>query len=371
MKKLRIGQIAPLNVPIPPPKYGGTERIIHALCNGLTDLGHEVFIFATKDTDVKANVIPVIEHCIWSNDIRETTPYNAYAMAVIAKEIRRLKLDIVHDHVGPFSTVLYGSLDIPIVHTLHVPLSDPRVFAYKKLNCNLISISDNQRKYAPDLNYVSTVYNCTDLNTFKFVPRPKDHLLFIGELVERKGVKEAIITAKNLKFNLLVAGRVPLQTPSQIDDYIFYDNNVRQEFNENAIKYVGEVDSQKAATLYGEAKINLFPISWEEPFGLVMIESMATGTPVVAYANGSVPEVIKDGITGFIINSSDSNIRGKWIIKKTGIQGMMEAVQKIYSMSEEEYKKMRINSRKHVEDNFAPDRMVNDYLAVYEKVIKK
>lgn len=371
MRKLRIGQIAPLNVPIPPPKYGGTERIIHTLCNSLVDSGQEVYIFATNDTQIKAKVIPVIDHCLWSNDIKETTPYNAYAMSVIAKEARRLKLDILHDHVGPFSTVLYGSLDIPMVHTLHVPLTSPRVYAYKKLNCNLISISDNQRKFAPELNYIATIYNCTDTDLFAFNPAPKNYGLFLGELVERKGVREAVDIAKRMNLNLKVAGRIPLQTRSQIDDFLFFKKYIKPELNKGKIKNVGEVDSRQAAKLYGEATVSFFPINWEEPFGLVMIESMSTGTPVVAFAKGSVPEVIKDGETGFIINSSADDIRGDWIIKKTGIDGMIEAVNRIYNMPKDEYSRMRNACRKHVINNFSAERMTKGYLAAYEKVIKQ
>jgi len=371
MKKLRIGQIAPLNVPIPPEKYGGTERVIDALCKGLWGKGHEVFLFAANDAKTKGHIIPITPKSLWTNEIKETVPYYAYEMAVIARESPRLKLDILHDHLGPFSLALYGSINIPIIHTLHVPLNSHRAWAYQKLNSKLISISNNQRKDAPNLNYIGTIYNSTDTNLFRFNPISKDYSLFLGELAERKGVWEAIAVAKKMKVKLLIAGRVPLQTPSQIKDYLFFQKKIKPNFNRGNIKYIGEINSEKASQVYGNAKVSLFPIRWEEPFGLVMIESMATGTPVIAFAHGSVPEVIKDGETGFIINYSNQDKRGDWIIKQTGIKGMCEAVKKIYSMSEKEYAKMRRNCREHIEKNFTIQRMIDEYEKIYYKIINK
>ena len=218
------------------------------------------------------------------------------------------------------------------------------------------------------MNYVATIYNGTDTNLFRFNPNPKDYLLYLGELVERKGVREAILAAKKIKLKLVIAGRVPLQT-SQIKDYSFFQKYVKPELNRGRIEYAGEVASEKTSELYGNAKATLFPIRWEEPFGLVMTESMSCGTPIIAFARGSVPEIIKDGETGFIVNSSDNDIRGNWIIKKTGVEGMIEAINRIYDMPEKEYLEMRKNCRKHVEKNFTLERMVDEYEKVYKRII--
>lgn len=369
MKKLRIGQIAPLNVPIPPKKYGGTERIIDALCRGLSKRGHKIFLFAAADAKTGGQIIPIVPKSLWTNKIKEAAPYYSYEMNIILRQTSRLKLDILHDHLGPLSLALYGGINIPIIHTLHVPLNKDRAWAYKKLSSKLISISNNQRKGAPQLNYVATIYNGTDTNLFRFNPNPKDHLLYLGELVERKGVREAILAAKKLKLKLVIAGRVPLQT-SQVKDYSFFQKYVKPELNRGRIEYTGEVVSEKVSKLYGDAKATLFPIRWEEPFGLVMTESMSCGTPIIAFARGSVPEIIKDGETGFIVNSSPSDIRGNWVVKKTGIDGLGEAVDRIYAMPEKEYRQMRENCRKHVEKNFTIERMVDEYEKVYQKIIK-
>ncbi|MBU4023278.1 glycosyltransferase family 4 protein [Patescibacteria group bacterium] len=371
MKKLRIGQIAPLNVPIPPKKYGGTERIIDALCRGLSMRGHKIFLFAAADAKTGGKIIPIIPKSLWTNKINEATPYYSYEMSVILQKSPRLKLDILHDHLGPFSLALYGGgLNIPILHTLHVPINKDRAWAYQKLNSKLISISNNQRKGDPRLNYIATIYNGTDTNLFRFNPNPKNHLLFLGELVERKGVREAILVAKKLKLKLVIAGRLPLQI-SQTKDYSFFQKYIKPELNHGRIEYAGEVASEKTSKPYGDAKTTLFPIRWEEPFGLVMTESMACGTPIIAFASGSVPEIIKDGETGFIINFSPSDRRGNWIIKKTGIEGLCEAVNKIYGMPKEEYQKMRENCRKHVENNFSIEKMVDEYEKIYYKIVRR
>lgn len=371
MKKLRIGQVAPLNVPIPPKKYGGTERIIDALCCGLSKRGHEIFLFSAGDAKTSGTIIPITPKSIWSNKIGETTPYYSYEMAVVAQKAKKLGLDILHDHIGPFSLSLYGHLNMPILHTLHVPLNKNRVWAYKKLHSKLISISNNQREFAPKLNYVATIYNGTDTNFYKFNLKPKNYFLFLGELVERKGVREAILIAKHLGLKLLIAGRVPLQTSSQIKDYLFFQKYVKPEFNHNNIKYVGEIDKKRTVEIYGQAKATFFPICWEEPFGLVMTESMSCGTPVIAFARGSVPEIIKDEKTGFIINFSNNDLRGSWAIKKTAIGGMMEAAKRINNMQEENYLEMRKNCRKHVEENFSIEKMVDHYEKIYFKLCQR
>ncbi|MCX6760317.1 MAG: glycosyltransferase family 4 protein, partial [Candidatus Nealsonbacteria bacterium] len=341
------------------------------LCRWLTERGHKIFLFAAADAKTKGKIIPIVPQGLWTNKIQETTSYYSYEMNVVLKQSPGLKLDILHDHLGPFSISIDGNLDIPIVHTLHVPTTKHRAWGYQKLNSKLISISNNQRKDAPRLNYISTIYNGTDTNLFGFNSKPNNYLLFLGELVERKGVREAILAAKKLRLKLLIAGRIPLLIPSQIKDYSFFEKHVKPELNRESIKYVGETASEKTAKLYRNAKATLFPIRWEEPFGLVMTESMSCGTPIIAFAMGSVPEIIKDGETGFIVNSSPFNMRGSWIIKKTGIEGLCEAISRIYNMPKEEYQKMRENCRKHVEKNFAPERMVDEYEKIYYKILNK
>lgn len=348
MKKLRIGQIAPLNLPIPPPKYGGTERIIYSLCEGLTKKGHEVILFGAGDSKTKARLFPLIPRSLWAiKRKKEATPYFAYEMARIAKEAKRLKLDILHDHLGPWALALYGQINIPILHTLHVPLNKDRAWAYRKLKANLVSISNNQRKVAPNLNYVATIYNGIDVKNFPFSGFPKNHLLFAGELAKRKGILEAIKVAKVVRMKLIIAGRVPSR--EQKMDFQFFKTLIQPQFKNKNITYLGELSEKNLNRVYSHAKAVLFPIKWEEPFGLVMIESMASGTPVIAFRRGSVPEVIKNGKTGFIVRN---------------INEMAEAVKKIDRIN-------RAECRRWVEEKFSVEKMIDDYERLFFKLVEK
>ena len=180
-----------------------------------------------------------------------------------------------------------------------------------------------------------------------------------------EAVNISLKAEKKMKF----AGSISMDETDQN----YFNSDVMSKINNNKhlIEYHGFIPRDKIGTFYGSSKLTLFPIQWEEPFGLVMIESMATGTPVIGFARGSVAEVIRDGETGFIINPSADDIRGNWIIKKTGIEGMIEAVKRIYSMPEAEYSNMRRNCRKHVEENFSIKHMVDEYEKAYNKILSK
>jgi len=338
MKKLRIGQISPINLPVPPQKYGGTEKIIYWLCEGLTKRGHEVFLFAAEDSKVSCHLCPIIKKSLWAFQHKESDPYYAYEMTVIAKKTKELKLDILHDHLGPWSLALYGQINIPIIHTLHVPIeSKDRVWAYGKLNSKLVSISNAQRKPAPGLNYIATIYNGIDIENFRFNNKPKNHFVWVGELSPRKGILEAIKIAKLAKIKLIIIGRIPPST--QGGDYQFFQKYVKKELNKDNIVYVGEVYRGTVGRYYRNAMAFLNPLQWEEPFGLTMIESMACGTPVIALRRGSVPEIIVDGKTGFIVNT---------------LNEMVAAIKKINQIN-------RKDCRAHVEENFTIKHMVDRY----------
>lgn len=349
MKKLRIGQISPINLPIPPKKYGGAEKIIYWLCEELTKKGHEVFLFATGDSKVSCHLCPVIEKSLWTFQHKDSAPYYAYEMAVIARKAKELKLDILHDHLGPWSLTLYGQINIPIIHTLHIPIeSKDRIWAYKKLNSKLVSISNAQRKPAPDLNYVATIYNGINVKNFHFNNKPKNHFIWVGELSPRKGILEVIKVAKLTKIKLIIAGRIP--PPTQGKDYQFFQKYVKKELNKGNITYVGEVQRRTIGRYYRNARAFLYPLQWEEPFGLVIVESMACGTPVIAYRRGSMPELIKSGETGFVV--------------KSDLNKLIEAMEKINQID-------RALVRKEVEERFSKERMVDDYEKVYYKLCRK
>ena len=258
--------------------------------------------------------------------------------------------------------------DTPIVVTIHSVPEVKEIVSDVVKNYNFddrffVSISDKQREFFP-YSFTSTVYNGIDLNLFKFNEDGGDDMIFTGRLRKIKGIREAIETAIRTKKKLTFHGKTSSENAfvqSEIDPLVNQHSDL--------ISYLGFIARAKLEEFYGQGKLILVPIQWEEPFGLVMIEAMACGTPVIAFAKGSVPEVIKDGVTGFIVNSSDKDIRGDWIIKKTGIEGLCEAVEKIYAMPKEEYLKMRKNCREHVEAYFTVENMADNYEKVYNKAM--
>ncbi len=355
MKKLRIGQISPINLPIPPKKYGGTEKIIYWLCQKLHERGHKVFLFGTGNSKVNCKIIPIVKKGLWEVKQKNSNHYYNVEMAIVTQKARELKLDILHDHLGPASLPLTG-LDIPIIHTLHVPFKGKhRIWAYNKLNSKLVSISNNQRKPAPKLNYMATIYNGIDIDSFTFNPKPKNHFIWVGELSPRKGILEVIQIAKKAKIKLLIIGKIP--PARQRDDYRFFKKYVEKELNKGNIRYLGEFTRKTIVKYYQNAKAFIYPLQWEEPFGLTMTESMACGTPVIAFKRGSVPEVVKNGKTGFVIKPTDKN-------GKPNYRDFILAIKKIDQID-------RKDCRKWVEENFSIKKMIDNYEKLYYKLVKK
>jgi glycosyltransferase involved in cell wall biosynthesis len=353
MKKLRIGQISPLNLPVPPKKYGGTERIIFWLCEEFKKKGHEVFLFGTGDSKVSCRLIPIVKKSLWIARPKESTPYYAFEMAEIAKKTKELKLDVLHDHLGPWSLVLYGQVKIPIVHTLHVPFrTKDRIWAYKTLKSKLVSISFSQRKPAPNLNYVANIYNGIDISNFSFSKKPKDYFFWAGELSPRKGILEVIKIAKKAKIKLKIAGRIP--PPRQKKDYDFFNKYIKKELNKGKVQYVGELSFKKLPFYYRNAIAFLNPLQWEEPFGLVMIEAMSCGTPVIAFKRGSVQELIKNKVTGFVINPFKKG--------KQNFDDFIEAIKNVGQIKRE-------NCRKWVKENFTKEKMATEYEKLFFKLL--
>jgi len=355
MRKLRIGQISPLNLPVPPIKYGGAEKIIYFLCEKLREKGHNVYLFGTENSKVSCYNIPILKKGLWETKPKDFIPYYMYQMAVIAKKTKELKLDVLHDHLGPIALALYGQANVPIIHTLHTPFKNiDRPWAYRKLNSKLVSISFAQRKPAPNLNYVANIYNGIDVNNYPFNQRPKNYFLWVGELSPRKGIYEVIKIARKAKIKLILVGRIP--PPQQTDDFMFFEKYIKKELNKNGIKYEGEKTPRELKKYYKNARGFLFPLQWEEPFGLTMIESMICGTPVIAFKRGSVPEVVKQGKTGFVVKPFLES-------RRSNLVGFIEAIKKIDKIK-------RKDCRKWVEKKFTIGKMVDDYEKLFFKVSK-
>ena len=379
MVKLKIALLAPLKRPITLQTTVSRNRVILELAQGLTKRGHSVTIFGTSDSQVPnveiVGVIPkgLIDLPPSENPFYTDTAHITHAVMKLISEQKRF--DVIHNHMYPEFLPLIGSnlFEKPLVTTVHSQVTPELKMALSDTygSSVLVSISECARK-ALNLNS-RLVYNGIDTNFF--VPNSdvlKSYLLFVGRMskakkdgrfIDPKGVTNAIEVAQKTGESLKIAGN--------IEDNKFYDELVALHLS-NTIELIGGISSEQQLTreqireLYQKAKAFLFPINWEEPFGLVMIEAMACGTPVIAYNRGSVSEIVRDGLTGFIVDPSDQQVQseGKWIIKKKGVEGLVEAVKRIGEID-------RRVCRKHAEDNFNVSKMVENYERLYREIIEE
>src|SRR3989339_1308534 len=369
MKKLRIAQIAPFWFDVPPKNYGGTERIVSYVTEELVKRGHEVTLFATENSQtnaklispVKSNLTKLIEYYCDPN-------FNAINTFVNAHVFKNANdFDIIHSHSYYFSFFFCNLVKTPVIHTLHNQLPRTRetenelMRQYK--NLNYISISNEFRSHF-DLNYIDTVYHGIDLKYFTFNEMGGENLFWMGRASKNKGEDDAVVVAKKTNKELLLGASIRKDTEE------YFEKNIKPHLSDK-IKLIPNITFEETQKYYGGSKAFIFPVKWKEPFGLIMIESMACGSPVIAYSRGSVAEIIKDGVTGYLVNPSDEEKTGDWIVKKTGIDGLCEAVERLYSMPQEEYSKMRQDCRARVEQLFTVEKMVDNYEKVYYEILNK
>lgn len=355
-KKLRIAQLILPWIPLPPQKYGGTERIVSFLTEGLVKRGHDVTLFSTGDSKTSAKLEFVFKKALGLQpNVFKTLGSSFYPLMHVANCFEMWeKFDIIHSHAQFLGLPFAPIVKTPSLHTFHISFDTANaelkdlLARYKHLN--FTSLSNAQR--VPDLNFVKTVYNGVDTQKFKPLTGAKrDYLFWTGRLTDKKGAGEAIQVAKNLKIPLILAGK--------ITDEEFYKAHIEKEIDGKLIRYVGELTEEEMIGYYQNAKLLLAPVKWNEPFGLMLTEAMACGTPVVAFANGAIPEVIKDNATGFVVPQT------------AGANGLTEAAKKIYALPDAEYQSMADNCRQHVENNFTLDKMVDGYESLYHQLIAK
>jgi glycosyltransferase involved in cell wall biosynthesis len=363
-------KIPPLFEDIPQGYSGAPEKIMSVITEGMVKKGHDVTLFASGDSQTNARLVSVTQHATAFDPPIDKKQYHEFEYLLISTCYRMAKekqFDIIHSTFDTRSAYYSPLVATPTVSTLHSPLDDPvrqRILPHFANTQYYISISNAQRKPLPQLQYIQTIYHGIDTSAMTFSKTiDSDYMLFVGRIVPDKGIESGIVVAQKLKRKLYLIGSVNETSE-------FWTELVKPSIDNTLINRLGYIPKDEVNHFYQNAKLFLFPIQWEEPFGLVMIEAMACGTPVVAYARGSVPEVIKDGETGFIVNSSDDDIRGEWVTKKTGIDGLCEAVERIYAISENDYRQMRRNCRAHVEKNFTVERMVNNYEKVYQQILQ-
>lgn len=356
---MKIAQIAPIWTSIPPAKYGGAEKIISLLTDELVDRGHDVTLFAAGDSKTKAKLFSV---CKDSPGLTKDAQMNIvnnmnHFFNMFEALEKQNDFDIIHWHLSKDITpIMFANITkTPSVITIHnhfyeneMKQMEP-IFDHYKSFKNFVSISNFHRKYFP-FNFLNTVYNGIDLNEFDFNDNPSDYMAWIGRFEYPKGIDTAIQAAMDLKIKLKIA--------APQDDNSFFKEKVEPFLNNEFIEYVGEIDSIERNKLLKDAKVFINPIRWDEPFGLVVPEANACGTPVVAYGRGAMNEIIKENINGNVV-------------EKDNYEALIGMIKKIYSLPEEEYKTLRKNSRKHVEENFTYQIMTKNYEKVYEKIKKR
>ncbi|MBD2293432.1 glycosyltransferase family 4 protein [Anabaena sphaerica FACHB-251] len=342
---MRIAQIAPLWERVPPPAYGGIELVVGLLTDELVRRGHEVTLFASGDSLTLAKLVSVHPRALrLDSTIKDTSVYELLQLASVYEKAD--EFDVIHSHMGHIPLAYSKLVKTPTVHTLHGIFTpdNEKIFKYAK-NQPYISISDSQREPKLGLNYEATVYNGIDVSSYEFYSQPVDppYLAFLGRISPEKGPHLAIEIAKKTGWQLKMAGKVDKV------DVDYFEQEIKPHIDGKQIQYLGEANHAEKNVIMGNAYATLFPITWREPFGLVMVESMAAGTPVIAMRMGSTPEVIAEGITGFLCNNT---------------QEFISAIDEVARLN-------RYACRRYVENHFSVKQMVDGYEAVYKQVLKE
>ena len=341
---MRVAMVAPVVEPVPPPLYGGTERVVSVLTEELVRRGHAVTLFASGDSATAAELVPVCPTGLRLDP--EARDYPARTMVELGLvAARAADFDLIHSHVDyfgfpfarliatPMLTTLHGRLDLAVVRDVHRAFPEhPRV-----------AISAAQRAALPDAAWAGVVHNGVDLPSYRFRPDPGDYLVFVGRISPEKRPDRAIEIARDVGMRLVVAAKVD---PTDRD---YYEHAIAPLIRANAglVEFVGEVDERGKDALLGGAYAYLHPVDFPEPFGLTMAEAMATGTPVVASRVGSTPEVVEDGVTGFVRDT---------------LHDMTEAVGRVRELD-------RVACRRRVEERFSPGAMADGYERVYAELL--
>jgi glycosyltransferase involved in cell wall biosynthesis len=338
---VRIAQVSPLYESVPPKLYGGTERVVSYLTEELVNQGHEVTLFASGDSVTRAELVPACPRALRLDEtcVDRLAPH----FVMLEKVFRQAhRFDVIHFHIDYLHYPLSRRQRVPSVTTLHGRLDLPELPAlYDEFrDVPVVSISDSQRTPLPQANWQATVYHGLP-NTYQCREQPGDYLAFLGRISPEKRVDRAVEIARRVGMKLRVAAKVDAV------DRDYFREQIEPLFRDPLVEFVGEISERDKNEFLGNARALVFPIDWPEPFGLVMIEAMACGTPVIAFRGGSVPEVIDDGVTGFVVESVEEAAR---------------AVERVDGLD-------RRGVRRVFDERFAAARMAVGYEAVYRSLI--
>jgi glycosyltransferase involved in cell wall biosynthesis len=341
---MRIAQISPLFERVPPVRYGGTERVVSFLTEELVRLGHDLTLFAAGDSRTAATLVAACQRALRTDpNCRDPLAYHVLQLEQVASLAS--SFDIIHFHTGYLQYPVVRRLEVPHVNTLHgrLDLEELRPIFAEFEDMPVVSISDAQRTPFPDLNWKATVHHGLPANLFSPGEGRGDYLLFLGRISPEKAPARAIEIARRAGRPLLIAAKV-----DRVDQE-FFDEEIRPLIDGHDIVYLGEVDDAEKQTLLQDAYAFLFPIDWPEPFGVVLLEALACGVPIVAWPHGSVPEIVEHGRTGFLVTSMDEAVA---------------ALDCVRTLS-------RPDIRRAFEERFTVERMAQQYLTLYRALSRR
>ncbi|MGN6164570.1 MAG: glycosyltransferase family 4 protein [Flavisolibacter sp.] len=337
---MRIAQVSPLFEAVPPKLYGGTERVVYYLTEELVREGHDVTLFASADSVTSATLVSTVDKALRldSNCEDQLAPHIAQLYDVTS---RVDEFDIIHFHTGYLHFPFSQTCSTPNITTLHGKLSVPELqYIYRRFHQPVVSISNQQREALPYANFVGTIYHGLPADLHPIGKGSGNYLAFLGRISPEKGIDKAIEWAKAAGITLKIAAKVDKA------DKHYFEKEIKHLLDDPLIEFIGEINEAEKSDFLGNAMALLFPINWDEPFGMVMIEAMACGTPVIAHGRGSVREVIEYGKNGFIVSSTE------------------EAVNCIKQLSPLQRKLVR----QVFEERFTANKMAKAYLQLYEKL---
>ena len=338
---MRIAILAPAWFAVPPVRYGGIEWVVAILADGLVDRGHDVTLFAAGDSQTKAHLVTSYDEPP-SQRIGLSMPDLHHALTCYDMAA---DFDVINDHSGPLGCALGAAVATPVCHTVHGPLTGESGEVYSLISrvsprVGLISVSDSQRQPLPDLNWLATCHNAIAIDAYEYDPGNDGYLLFLGRMSPDKGAHHAVELARRSGMPMKLAGKM-----HDVAERVHFEAEVRPHLGGN-IEYLGEVSHDEKVELLQRAAATVFPIQWPEPFGLVMVESMVCGTPVLATRNGAVPEVIEPGRSGVIVDTPAE---------------MVAALPAVLGLDPPEVRASAV-------ERFSAERMVDDYVSAYERL---
>lgn len=365
---MRIAILSSNFIRLPPePRFvpkgysGAPEFIMYTIAEELRKRGHTITVFASGDSKVSGTLVSVTKKSTSMDPAIGIKDHVDYEYLLISKCFEQAKthaFDIIHSIFEIRSAMFAGSIDTPVVSTIHSPIEGKTKAILSQIPNTqwYVSVSNSQRRSLPSLRYAETIYHGLDPDEYPMNGNVGSYLMMAGRMEEQKGIADGLKAGLSSGVPVYLLGE-----PIEHDPY--WQKEIQGLLDGKKVVHIGFIPKEKLKTYYAQAKAFLMPIRWEEPFGLVMIEAMACGTPVIAYNRGSVPEVIKDGVTGFIIDpdNADRPGKGSWIIKKQGVDGLVEAIKRIGEIN-------RVNCRKHIEDHFTLKKMIDSYEQVYAKI---